>query len=138
MMHVENWYLEALAKELHNAKQRVEALTHRVYPSKALSEFVRGELLETIEGLWSIVSGQLRKFELGSHAPLSLQCAQVIWLWGQGSIQSVIASVSKADIHSHPLEMMLYIRELARQVVPHDRIEVVTVPLEWLNYTFRE
>lgn len=136
-MHIKTWYLEALAKEIHNAKHRVESLAHQVYPSDTLSEFVRGELSKLIHELWLIVRDQLRESNARADAPLSPKCAEVISFWRSGYIQSVIASVSEADIHSHPLEMMLYIRELARQVVPGESIEVVTVPKETLNYSFR-
>lgn len=137
-MHVKIWYLEALAKEIHNARLRVEALAYQVYPSEALSRFVRGELLDTIKCMWTIVRRQLVAFEQQADARLSAECAWVISFWSSGYIQSVIASVSEADIHSHPLEMMLFIRELAHQLVPGERVEVVTVPMEELNFSFRQ
>lgn len=137
MSSLEVVYLRALAEQLHAARVMLIRLANQVYPSQQLSHFVSRDLAAVVGALLDCFDAELAYLESQPGAAVRAACMKAVALWQTERIQSMISVVSQADIHSHPLEVMLFIRDVVGELEGKD-FDIITSPRDDLNFSFRE
>lgn len=118
----------ALAKKLHD-------LSLKTYPSEGLKTFVSCELIAVNEQLRRIFTEEMAALKRhdGSEKPQLVIRAVAVF----GELSKLVEAVSVADLKAHPLEIMLYLKDVVR-VTDNAPVEFITSPMGEMNFSFRE
>ncbi|MFJ1122349.1 hypothetical protein [Bacillus thuringiensis] len=133
----EESHLQATIKDMKQFEDRLQQLSLKIYPSDALRDFVKIELLPILKDFQQMLLLQMESLNNGASQNVSPEIKATINFWWSGNLQSLANVISNADLKSSPFEIMGVFKKMISKIDAED-FEIITSPTNDLNFTFRE
>ncbi|HDR7764819.1 TPA: hypothetical protein QCY08_001763 [Bacillus paranthracis] len=130
-------HLNSTINDMFNFEDRLKALTLKVYPSNSLRDLVIDDLLPVLQELREKLLIERTELKKQIGWQISSQVKAIVNFWWNGYFQLIVNAISVADLKSSPFEIIEVFRLIISRI-DSSEFEIITVPSNDLNFTFRE
>lgn len=127
--------LQVIANEAAALGRRLQSLSLKNYPSTGLKQFIDEELTPINDELRKIFLDEAESLKQNAGSQPPDRISRTFDLW-QG-LSRIVEAISGADLKSHPLEVMMYFKDVVR-ALDGDNVEFITSPANVMNFTIEE
>lgn len=130
-------YLSTVIDDMFRFEDELQKISLKVYPSPALRALIKDELTQIVRQLRQILINDKECLMEDPSLTTSPVTKAVEKIWRDGYIQEVAYAISNTEVRSYPLEIMTVFRDMIQEI-EGDFFEIITVPRDEMNFTFRE